>query len=529
MAELAAPRSPIQIVWFKKDVRLHDHGPLAQAILEGLPTVLLYVFEPSLRSLPESDDRHWRFILQGVKHLHSDLKRNGHSLLVVEGEVLDILDYLHSTTRIAKIYSYEETGLEATYRRDQAVGQWCVARGVDWQEIERDGVKRALLDRRNWQERWQSYMDGAEYEVDLSRLQSVDLTPIPDRLRVKLTPEILKTEPRFQIGGEDKALSLLHSFVSERASGYLRNLARPEYSQSTCSRLSPYMAHGQVSARRVFQQTKRVRERLGKNIDQFHNRMWWRCHYIQKLETEYQIEKEHINRGFDQIHKPFSSTYFERWSTGQTGFPMIDAAMRCVNHTGYLNFRMRAMLATFWAFTLWQDWRPGATYLARMFLDFDPGIHYPQFQMQAGMTGYHPLRIFNPIVQAKKYDDYGVFIKKWVPELANIPAPMTSTPWLLSPMEQSFYRCQIGKDYPLPIVDYQAATERAKTIYWEYRKQKKVREQLPSVWKKHSLPKDIVGYTQEFFAGKEILVTESIMYDPTKEPATGPPKTNFEG
>ena len=171
------------------------------------------------------------------------------------------------------------------------------------------------------------------------------------------------------------------------------------------------------------------------------------------------------------------------------------------------------MLATFWSFTLWQDWRPGATHLARLFLDFEPGIHYPQFQMQAGMTGYHPLRIFNPMVQAQKYDDYGLFIRRWVPELKQVPDAILATPWQLSPMEQMFYNFQLGRDYPHPVVDYDQATKVAKEQYWAFRNTPGVRDWLPDLWKKHSLPKDIENYERELQHGGEI-VTESVIYAP---------------
>ncbi|MEM0941934.1 MAG: FAD-binding domain-containing protein [Bacteroidota bacterium] len=357
-------------------------------------------------------------------------------------------------------------------------------------------------------------MHAPPYKVNVNQLR---LVKVPctyfNKNELELSSNITAVNPKFQLGGETRALELLSSFTQTRAQSYLRNLARPHYSQKTCSRLSPYMAHGQISARQVFQETLSVKSTLGKNIDQFHNRLWWRCHYIQKLETEYEIEKQPINIEFEKLEKPSREEYFQAWSTGHTGFPMIDASMRCLITTGYLNFRMRAMLATFWSFTLWQDWRKGATHLANVFLDFEPGIHYPQFQMQAGMTGYHPLRIFNPIIQAKKYDDYSVFIKRWVPELQNVPENLIATPWELSPMEQSFYNLELGINYPWPIVNYSLATKYAKEKYWDFRNRKEVRKQLPSLWKKHSLPQDIINYKKEFKIDHK-LVTESIMYDP---------------
>ncbi|MEM7110085.1 MAG: deoxyribodipyrimidine photo-lyase [Bacteroidota bacterium] len=500
------------IVWLKRDVRLHDHASFYHATKLAHPILIVYLFEPSVMQVPESDPRHWRFAYQGVQDLRAKIGVN--HLLVLHAEALDVFNKLAEMYSIGTILSHQETGLEITYRRDQAVRKWCKQKGVIWSAFERDGIRRNAPDRTGWQPYWDEYMSRDPFQVNPSQLDLVspDLSSFAPKM-LELPESITNADPHFQEGGESKALALLESFTKMRAKFYLRNLAGPALSQETCSRLSPYIAHGQISARLVYQKTKAVKGRLGKNIDQFHNRLWWRCHYMQKLETEYTIEKEPINRGFRGFEKAFRLDYYQAWSTGNTGFPMIDASMRCLITTGYLNFRMRAMLATFWSFTLWQDWRIGATHLAKIFLDFEPGIHYPQFQMQAGMTGYHPLRIFNPMLQAKKYDDYGLFIKKWVPELQNIPDNLLATPWELSPMEQSFYDTHIGKAYPQRIVDYDSATREAKEKYWAHRNSEYVRKHLPELWRKHSLPKDIVNYEKEL-AIQTGLVTESVMYEP---------------
>jgi deoxyribodipyrimidine photo-lyase len=158
---------------------------------------------------------------------------------------------------------------------------------------------------------------------------------------------------------------------------------------------------------------------------------------------------ENINRGFNAIRSDVNDDLVRRWCEGTTGIPMIDASMRCVNSTGYLNFRMRAMLVSFFTHHLWQPWQAGVHHLAKMFLDFEPGIHFPQFQMQAGTSGINQFRIYNPVKQGLDHDAAGHFIRKWVPELESLPNPLIHTPWKLTPIERAWNPVS----YPEPIVD----------------------------------------------------------------------------
>jgi deoxyribodipyrimidine photo-lyase len=218
-----------------------------------------------------------------------------------------------------------------------------------------------------------------------------------------------------------------------------------------------------------------------KDIQFFVSRLHWHCHFIQKFESECRIEFENLNRGFDGIRSEIRPDWVDAWSSGQTGFPMVDAAMRSVCATGYLNFRMRSLLVSFLTHHLWQPWQAGVVHLARQFLDFEPGIHYAQFQMQAGTMGVNTLRIYNPVKQAEDNDPEGVFLRKWLPELAALPLPLLREPWKMTELEALSYRVRLGTDYPHRILDHEEAARHAREHLWGTKRSPQARSEVPAI------------------------------------------------
>jgi deoxyribodipyrimidine photo-lyase len=281
----------------------------------------------------------------------------------------------------------------------------------------------------------------------------------------------------------------LEDFFSERLQHYNKWISKPELSRIGCSRLSPYLAWGNLSIREVYQRLMNFKKegRWGRQASAFGSRLRWHCHFIQKFEMEPRMEFEPVNRAFLSLEQTPEKDWIQAWQSGRTGYPLVDAAMRCVRQTGYLNFRLRALVVSFLTHHLFQDFRSGSHWLARQFLDFEPGIHYGQFQMQAGLTGTNTVRVYNPTKNAQEHDPEAIFIKTYLPELSSLPAVLAIEPWRITPMEEQFYGFSYGKDYPKRIVDIALTRKRALDQLYTIRKSPEGHREQQRILKRHTL------------------------------------------
>lgn len=483
----------IEVVWFKRDLRVHDHAPLAAACASGRPVAPLYIIEPDLWRQPEMSGRHFAFLQESLADLDAALRARGARVLVRVGEAVDVLASIHSTHGIASIHAHEETGLYWTYDRDRAVRRWARRSGIPVIETRQHGVARAHAGRNGWAARWEAQMRAPRIAAPGAiRMADIGGADVPDAAALGLAADPC---PERQRGGRREGASLLRSFLESRGRPYRWAMSTPLEGAAACSRVSAHLALGCLSMRETYQAALRAKARwsgagdaaFAQSIASFASRLHWRCHFIQKLEDEPDLERRALHPAYEGMRPPLpnDAAIVAAWAGGETGFPFVDACMRSLAATGWLNFRMRSMVTAFSAYHLWRDWRAPAQRLAQLFTDFEPGIHYPQVQMQSGVTGVNTARIYNPVKQSYDQDPTGAFVRRWVPELAALPDALLHEPWR-APADALAARGVIrGETYPARLVDHEQAARAARERIYAVRGGDAFRRTARAIQEKH--------------------------------------------
>ncbi len=483
----------LQVVWFKRDLRLADHRPLLEAARRG-PVLPLVVVEPELWQQADASARQWHFCAESLEELRTELAQLGQPLVVRSGQVETVLERARRQFGIAGLWSHEETGNDWTYARDRRVAAWAIRHGIAWIEIPQFGVIRRLKSRNGWARRWEGRMAEtlSPAPTALTPLGGIEPGAIPSATDLGLADDPC---PGRQQGGRQAGLALLESFLAQRGARYHRELSSPGTAFASCSRLSPHLSWGTLSMREIVQRSRARQADLKaqplaqrgtwlRALGGFEARLHWHCHFIQKLESQPDLEYKELH----PLTAGLRSSAPERlaaWAAGRTGLPFVDACMRALIATGWINFRMRAMLMSVASYHLWLPWRDSGLVLARLFVDYEPGIHWSQCQMQSGTTGINTIRIYNPIKQGQDHDPQGQFLRQWLPELERVPAVHRHEPWTMPPSTQAAVGCVLGVDYPLPIVDPTAAAREARDRIWARRQEPGFREFANTVLETH--------------------------------------------
>jgi deoxyribodipyrimidine photo-lyase len=454
----------IDVVWFKRDLRTRDHAPLLSAILSGRPVLCLFMLEPERFKQMDTDPIHIDWELDCAIDLSNTLRKSGSSLHFQVGDAIEIFENLNNEYGIERILSHEETGNSWSYERDKKVSRWCETLEIKWIEYSNNGVVRKLKDRDFWKRERDARMRIPLNETPTFSESILYEGDIPTMDELNLNPRTLVSRP---IPGEVAALKRLQIFLDEDSRKYSWAISSPVLSTKHGSVLSPYFTAGVLSLRRVVQETNLKIKYLRKNkliiddhsewiqsLSSFRKRLAWRCHFIQKLEMEPNLDLVAQNPIIEKnLERKLDSEKFLRWKEGKTGWPFFDACMRQLTSTGWINFRMRAMMMSAASYNLWLPWRETGIFLAKQFLDYEPGIHWSQVGMQSGTTGINTIRAYSMTKQGRDHDPKGDYIRKWVPELSMVPTDFIHEPWKMPESLQEVIICRIGVEYPEPIVN----------------------------------------------------------------------------
>jgi deoxyribodipyrimidine photo-lyase len=436
----------LDVIWFKRDLRAHDHAALeycdALSIKDNNYKCLgIYIVESDYWKSEKASLAQKVFALESAICLATKLEKIGGRLLILEQkDAVEAIEAINKYYTINRILTHRETGNKWTFDRDLQVQKLCRILNIHYKEFPQDCLIRGSKSKINdfshlyysfasrTQHRIPTKLNSPSYlPIELANLENKCLSDFKDQNHSART---------YQTGGEDKAIELLISFLDSRCldgEGYRKSMSKPESGAKVCSRISPHLTWGSISARACVQTAQKVlneidqRDPRRNHIKSFLGRMGWRSHFMQKFETLHWMEFQCINPASENLHA-WDDDAFECWANGQTGYPFVDACMRSLNATKWLNFRARALVVSFASYALNLDWRGFGPHLARNFLDYEPGIHYSQLQMQGGTTIGSPPRIYSPLKQSIEKDPDGSFIRTWIPELRDEPTSLLHLP-----------------------------------------------------------------------------------------------------
>ena len=441
------------VVWFRRDLRVYDHEPLYRAARRGL-VIPVFVFDRALLHHPETGVARVEFMVDCLRHLDSDLRRLGGRLILLSGDPVDVLPHLVEQTQADGIYAH--TDCERIYGRvrDARLNQALADRRMKIRWFEPPASCGELMAYPRYRQWW--YQEMALPVVPVPARVDVSPEPIGEPLpTLSKLGHVADGKPR-PVGSTTAARQLLQQFLLDKADRYYWQLSYP--SAEITSGLSPHIKFGVISVRECVQTIRHADDRGDRRVQrsyhQLISRLRWGNGFTQRFRYLPQLELRSLYSIFDEDGWIFDENLYQAWQQGQTGFPIVDAAARCLQATGgylSLNFRSRAIYASFLSNLLGMDWRYGALHFMRHLIDGDCPIDHYQWAMQSGVT--HCVdktwtRIYNPQqVAVDRCDPEGLFIKRWVPELAHLPPEQLGAP-------------PPTKGYPMPILDYREMRSR---------------------------------------------------------------------
>ena len=465
----------MNIVWHRRDLRTHDNRALAEAGSSAQP---VFVFDPECLENDLVTDARVKFVLESLKDLNRQYVERGSNLALLHGNPVDLLDELSG--EVDNVYfnrdaNHFRQGMERRARKK-------------FEGFDNSAVDTSGRDRSSWSDDALKWFEDERFNAP----ESLDSNKIESRTTIDAVRRKYEVEPgkqKFGEGGSMAARTRLADFL-ERIEDYSGCISSPSKAEASTSHLSPYIRHGCISPREVYQKASDARNDVqnSQSAEMFIDRVFWQQHFNQKIEDNPDLFREAVNpvyRGLNSDNR--DQEKIEAWKRGMTGFPLVDASMRALVETGWLNFRMRAMCASFFSYILKQWWKIGADFFYKHLIDADVAINYYQWQMQSGLVGVHANRIYDPARQVEENDPQGEFIRKYVPELRSVPDNHIAEPWKMPERLQQKYKVMIGEDYPEPVVNYERESRKARSYFRKKSTEAYGAFEDEEVWRKASL------------------------------------------
>lgn len=473
------------IVWFRDDLRLSDHPALHAAVATGAPVICLYVLDeesPALnlpQARPLGGAARW-WLAQSLRALDGDLRKRGAQLTFRRGPAAKAIAGIARDTQATAVYWNDVA--QAPHRTiakelEASLKESAIAADISDGDLlatpaairNKDG--RGL---RVFTPFWKRVLALGDPQKPLPTPRSLNgyLNLESDTVEDwRLEP----SKPDWAGGlrdtwspGEASAQKQLKAFLRETVAGYATERDRPD--RDGTSRLSPHLRFGEISPRQVWHTARFAaaeHPKLSRDIEKFLSELGWRefCRHL--LFDVPDLADRNLQDSFDHFPWRRDAKALHAWQRGRTGYPIVDAGMRELWHTGVMHNRVRMVVASFLVKHLLIDWREGEQWFWDTLVDADPGSNPANWQWVAGCGADAApyFRIFNPVLQGEKFDPKGNYVRHWVPELADLPAKLIHQPWTATPLELASANVTLGKTYPEPIVDHKAARERTLDAY----------------------------------------------------------------
>ena len=462
------------IVLIHRNVRMLDNPALFHGS-KNQDYGIIYLFDKNYWEANGKSEIQFNFLLDCLEDFDRKLKEKNSQLFVFSGNYLDFQKWIETNFYESTIHVNHCTDVgyfrdDFSNFRDYFIEKKKIKIYSDF------GIQVKAPNRDKWASDWEDQMSNPLLKEPYAnqKIKKID-GPLKTLSQFLKDLKLLRNKySSFQKGGSDEAYSLLDTFLKHRCAGYSFKMSSPHEAEHSCSRLSPHIAFGCISIREIYQKLLKELEITSykKDLNSFKKRLYWHCHFIQKLETEPELEFKSMHPMADELRQDINNELIEKWIMGETGFPFLDACIQYLRKGGWINFRMRAMIMSFASYNLWQPWQTTSPLLAELFVDYEPGIHISQVQMQSGVTGINLPRIYSVLKQSKDQDPKADWIKTQIPKISNV-------------CSDKIHNAELNDLYFDKLVDPVLTAKKARETIWASRSNIEFKKIAREVYLKH--------------------------------------------